>query len=94
MAICPNITNPFHFGLIWLVSPAGVESGAPAGPMWVLWRTISPRTGCAKFGVFLQDFAQASGQDRICVFRKCFIAERLLNCLKGFESPWGYWPKI
>jgi len=43
-----------------------------------------------KFGVFLQGFVQASGQDRILVFRKCFIIKGLLIFVKGFESPWGY----
>jgi hypothetical protein len=26
-------------------------------------------------------------------FRKFFIFRTLLICLKGFESPWGYWLK-
>jgi len=42
------------------------------------------------FGVFLHNFVQAGGQDRIWIFRKLFIFNALLICLKGFESPWGY----
>jgi len=47
----------------------------------------------SQFGVFLHNFVQAGGQDRICVFCKWFVIKILLICLKGFESPWGYWLK-
>jgi hypothetical protein len=41
-------------------------------------------------GVFLHDFVQASGQDRIAVFRKFFIYRGFVILAQGFESPWSY----
>ena len=37
------------------------------------------------FGVFLQDFVQAGGQDRVLAFCKSFIISSLLFFVKGFE---------
>jgi ERCC4-related helicase len=57
-------------------------------------RQVRPgRNKLRQVGVFLQDFVQAGGQDRILVFCKCFITSSLLIFAKGFESPWGYFEK-
>jgi hypothetical protein len=44
----------------------------------------------SQFGIIAQDFVQAGGQDRICLFRKRFIYNDLRIPAKGFDSPWGY----
>jgi hypothetical protein len=37
---------------------------------------------------------QASVKDKIRFFRKCRILKTFLICLKGFESPWGYFERL
>ena len=56
-----------------------------------LFRQVRPSLDKrSQFGIMAQGFVQAGGQDRIFIFRKCWLFKRLLICLKGFESPWGY----
>jgi len=52
-----------------------------------VFRQVRPGRGkLPQFGALLQDFVQAGGQDRICVFRKFFVFNSLLNSTCRFES--------
>jgi hypothetical protein len=85
--ICKIIISYTFFGL-WAWANSVLIAVLSSFNM--LWQVRPSLDNHCQIGVFLQDFVQAGGQDRILVFRKCFIISGLLIFVKGFESPWGY----